>query len=65
VQLDENFIWQSEANMYILSEQATDMLALKFPELIRANGTVDSSEAIVTLLDRIAELSERVNQLGD
>lgn len=40
------------------------LLADRFPELMTAGGGVDPQEALVALLDRIAELEARVDEAG-
>ena len=40
---------------------SNDVLLTRFPELMRAGGGVDPQEAIVALLDRIAELEARLD----
>lgn len=58
----EEYLWGQQGNAYPKSgSPRSDQLAKRFPELVRAGGGVDPQEAIVALLDRIAELEARID----
>ena len=64
---EEDAIWgelKRKQNKLALGSPSVGLLADRFPELITAGGGVDPQEAIVTLLDRIAELEARLNGIA-
>lgn len=61
---DEGFIWNQEHNPFGPGSPHNDVLALRFPHLMRAQGGVDPQEAIVALLDKIVELEAQIDEAG-
>jgi len=67
-QPDESSIFAQQSKVHphpgSSPNEITAVLAQKFPELVRAGGSVDPTEALVMLLDKMAELEQRLADVG-
>lgn len=62
--IEEQAAWGEEyrkAAKLAVGSPNNDGLVKRFPELMRAGGGVDPQEAIVSLLDKIAELEAKID----
>lgn len=61
---DEDFIWNQANNPFGPGSPHNEVLALRFPHLVTAQGGVNPQEAIVALLDKIVELEAQIDEAG-